>query len=64
VTEVASDLNLALPAAEKILESMDDGFRVRSDISRDGVLFYEFPEIVHRAELGAADASRKLGPVD
>jgi hypothetical protein len=64
VTEVASDLNLALPAAEKILESMDDGFRVRSDISRDGVLFYEFPEIVHRAALGVADASRKLGPAD
>ncbi len=64
VTEVASDLNLALPAAEKILESMDDGFRVRSDISPDGVLYYEFPEIVHRAALGSADASRSLGPAD
>jgi hypothetical protein len=51
VTEVAADLNLALPAAEKILTSMDDGFRVRSEISRDGVLYYEFPEILHRAEL-------------
>ena len=55
VTEVASDLNLALPAAEKILESMDDGFRVRSDISSEGVLYYEFPEIVYRRELGPAD---------
>lgn len=64
VTEVASDLNLALPAAEKILESMDDGFRVRSDISPDGVLYYEFPEIVHRARLGGADPSRQLGPSD
>ncbi|MEM7417223.1 MAG: hypothetical protein AAF389_17100 [Gemmatimonadota bacterium] len=63
VTEVASDLNLALPAAEKILESMDDGFRVRSDISQDGVLYYEFPEIVHRARLGA-DPTRQLGPSD
>lgn len=64
VTEVASDLNLALPAAEKILESMDDGFRVRSDISQEGVLYYEFPEIVYRSDLGAADPSRKLGPGD
>lgn len=64
VTEVAADLNLALPAAEKILESMDDGFRVRSDISPDGVLYYEFPEIVHRAELGTGDAQRRLGSVD
>lgn len=55
VTEVASDLNLALPAAEKILESMDDGFRVRSDISPEGVMYYEFPEIVYRRELGPVD---------
>ena len=40
VTEVAADLNLALPDAEKILISLDDGFRVRSEISSDGVLFY------------------------
>lgn len=57
VTEVAADMNLSLPAAEKILLSMDDGFRVRSEISKDGVLYYEFPEVVHRKELepGTAD---------
>ena len=53
VTEVAADLNLALPDAEKILISLDDGFRVRSEISSDGVLFYEFPEILHRDQLGS-----------
>jgi hypothetical protein len=52
VTEVAADLNLGLPAAEKILTSMDDGFRVRSEISDAGVIYYEFPEILHRKELG------------
>lgn len=52
VTEVASDINLSLPAAEKVLVSMDDGFRVRSEISKDGVLYYEFPEVLHRKELG------------
>ncbi len=53
VTEVASELNLSLPAAEKVLVSMDDGFRVRSEISKDGVLYYEFPEVLHRGELGS-----------
>ena len=52
VTEVAAEMNLSLPAAEKILTSMDDGFRVRSEISKDGVLYYEFPEVRHRGELG------------
>jgi hypothetical protein len=31
---------------------MDDGFRVRSDISTEGVLYYEFPELRHRKEIG------------
>ena len=52
VTEVAADLNIAMPAAEKLLTSMDDGFRVRSDISSEGVLYYEFPELRHRKEIG------------
>lgn len=54
VTQVAADLNLALPAAENLLTSMDDGFRVRSDISPEGIIYYEFPELVHRPELGPA----------
>lgn len=52
VTEVAADLNLSIPAAEKLLMSMDDGFRVRSDITPEGILLYEFPEVQHRRELG------------
>jgi hypothetical protein len=51
VTEVATDLDLAIPAAEKILMAMDDDFRVRSVISDDGVIVYEFPELRHRKEL-------------
>ena len=49
VTEVAADLNLSIPAAEKVLIGMDDGFRVRSEITREGVLLYEFPEVQHRS---------------
>jgi hypothetical protein len=55
VTEVAADINLGLPAAEKILTSMDDGFRVRSEISNEGVIYYEFPELLHRKELSSGD---------
>jgi len=55
VTEVAADINLGLPAAEKILTSMDDGFRVRSEISDQGIIYFEFPELLLRKELGAGD---------
>jgi hypothetical protein len=65
VTEVAADLNLALPAAEKILTSMDDGFRIRSEISRDGVIYYEFPEILHRDQLNSSPTGLgEIGPGD
>ena len=55
VTEVAADMNLPIATADKILTSMDDGFRIRSEISKEGVLYYEFPELVHREELGSGD---------
>jgi hypothetical protein len=55
VTEVAAEMNLSLEAAEKILTSMDDGFRVRSEISKEGVLYYEFPEVRHRKELSPGE---------
>jgi hypothetical protein len=53
VTEVAADLNLSIPAAEKVLIAMDDGFRVRSEITPEGILLYEFPEVKHRPRLEA-----------
>ena len=51
VTEVAAELDLSLEAAEKLMVGMDDGFRVRSDISDEGVIYYEFPELRHRKRL-------------
>jgi hypothetical protein len=48
VTDVASGLDLSLTAAERLLIRMDDGFRVRSDITDEGVLLFEFPEVQHR----------------
>src|SRR6185503_13169849 len=43
VTEAAAELDLSLPAAEKVLTGMDDGFRVRSEVTDEGILVYEFP---------------------
>jgi len=55
VTEVAAELDLSMPAAEKGLIGMDDGFRVRSEITDEGLLLYEFPEVRVRRRLGDGD---------
>lgn len=57
VTEVATELDLSLPAAEKLLDAMDDGLRVKSEVSKEGVIYYEFPEVKHGANI------RRLEPV-
>lgn len=61
-TDVATALNLSLPAAERVLISMDDGYRVRSEITDEGLLIYEFPEIRHRdrPRLPEADAGTEI----
>ena len=48
-TDVASDLGVTLPAAERVLFSMDDGFRVRSKVTDEGLLVFDFPEIQVRS---------------
>lgn len=55
VTDVAAGLDVSLPVAEKVLVGMDDGFRVRSEITSEGILFYEFPEVVHRRRLESGE---------
>jgi len=54
VTEVAAELDLSLQAAEKVLMEMDDGFRIRSEVTEDGLLLYEFPELKYRVEADRA----------
>lgn len=44
-TDVAAEMDLALPAAERVLLSLDDGFRVSSDVSDEGILYFDFREI-------------------
>jgi len=51
VTDVAAELDLSMPAAEKVLIGLEDGFRVRSEITDEGLLLYEFPEVQLRRKL-------------
>ncbi len=57
VTEVAASLNLSLSAAEGVLEGMDDGLRVRSDVTNQGIIVYEFPEVRHHPRLESGSKS-------
>ena len=56
VTEVAASLNMSLSAAEEVLDRMDDGLRVRSDVTDQGIIVYEFPELRHHPRLESGSA--------
>ncbi|HYJ79175.1 MAG TPA: hypothetical protein VEW03_06225 [Longimicrobiaceae bacterium] len=45
VTDVATEMGWPLPRAEKVLNSLEDGLRVMSDITDDGVIVYDFLEL-------------------
>ena len=57
VTEVAAALELTMSAADRVLTSMDDGFRVRSDVTDEGLIVYEFPEVRHRGSLSGGSGA-------
>lgn len=46
VTETAASLGWSLRRAEKVLHSLDDGWRVSSEVTDEGVIVYEFREIL------------------
>lgn len=48
VTEVAAELGWTLPRAEKVLRSLDDGVRVDSEVTDEGVIVYRFRELPER----------------
>ena len=50
VTEVAAELGWTLPRAEKVLRSLDDGVRVDSQVTDEGVIVYQFRELPGRGE--------------
>jgi hypothetical protein len=45
VTEVAAELGWTMRRAERVLQSMDDGLRVNSEVTDEGVIVYDFPEL-------------------
>jgi ribosomal protein S27AE len=49
VTQVAAHLGLPLRRAERILWSLDDGIRVDSEVTDEGVIVYEFRELGRRS---------------
>lgn len=61
VTEVATSFGWPIPRAEKVLNSLDDGLRVRSDVTDEGVIVYEFRELMHRPRITAAEMDTMLG---
>jgi hypothetical protein len=46
VTEVASEFGWSIPRAEKVLQSLEDGYRVMGDVTPEGVIVYNFLELV------------------
>jgi hypothetical protein len=59
VTEVATEMGWPMARAEKVLNSLDDGMRVMSDITDEGVIVYDFLEI-RTAQLPTAGRERAL----
>ena len=47
VTEVASTLGWPMRRAEKVLNALDDGLRVVSEVTNEGVIVYDFRELRH-----------------
>lgn len=63
VTDVAADLEVTLEEAERTLTALDDGVRVTSSVTEDGVIVYEFKEVKHRqSRLQAASGPEKRRP--
>ncbi len=50
VTETAAALGWPLPRAEKVLNSLEDGLRVNSEVTDEGVIVYEFRELARGRE--------------
>lgn len=61
VTQVAAELGWPLRRAEKVLQSMDDGLRVDSEVTDEGVIEYQFRELLRAPEPGS-DPRRLADP--
>ncbi|HEX8359015.1 MAG TPA: hypothetical protein VF613_02780, partial [Longimicrobium sp.] len=48
VSDVVADLQWPPSWADEVLRSLDDGVRVAASVTDDGVIVYEFREVMHR----------------
>lgn len=62
VTDVAAALAWPMPRAEKVLNSLEDGLRVASSVTDEGVIVYEFRELMHAPRMNAAEMDTLLNP--
>jgi hypothetical protein len=47
VTEIAAKLGWPLEVAQATVRSMEDGVRVTTTLTDEGVMLYDFPELIH-----------------
>ncbi len=52
VSDVVVDTGLSVDEAERVLERLVDNQRVRMEVSSNGLMIYEFPEIIARLQGG------------
>ncbi len=52
VSDVVVDTGLSVDEAERMLERLVDNQRVRMEVSSNGLMIYEFPEIIARLQGG------------
>lgn len=52
VSDVAAGLGWTLPRATKVLQYLDDGIRVDSQVTDEGMIVYEFRELIGRGADG------------
>lgn len=65
VTEVASRMHWPMDRAALVLDSLDDGLRICSVPSDEGVMVYEFRELIHdpdRPQLAASPNTPRAAP--
>lgn len=50
LSDVVLETSLGIKDAEQVIEQMVDGIHVRMEVRDDGIVVYEFPEIIARFE--------------
>ncbi len=52
VSDIVVETGLSVQEAESLVQGMVDNSRVRMEVSEDGLVTYEFPEIISRFDQG------------